>query len=73
MHITIVINVNEYVFINFEIFIPKSHNITKHNMKLLFMDLYSTTNHVGAKNGLPLEGRSYLEKNSQSFFTLIYC
>jgi hypothetical protein len=37
-------------------------------MKLLFMDLYCATNNVGAKNGLPLEGRGHLKKKFPKFF-----
>ncbi len=45
-----------------------------YNMKLLFIDLYCTTNHVDAINRLLLEGRKVtLRGFSQSFFTLVYC
>jgi hypothetical protein len=59
----IVINPNEFVFVNCGL-IPNLHNRTKDNMKLLFVDLYCITNHVATKKEWASfgKGKSNLEK-----------
>jgi len=44
-------------------------------MKLLFVDLYCTINHVNAKNELPLKKKEKvaLKGFSQAFFMFVYC
>jgi hypothetical protein len=73
MHTKVVINFNKCVFGNCGFLFPIHIREQMTTWNFFFLDLYSITNHVGAKNGPLLEAKNNVLKGfSQKKFTLIY-